>query len=176
MHSSTEREGSPHEPAYPERRIHRIHPVHPMSLDSASDSVLRQPDATVAITFVGDDETTPPTIAKLVRRHDGSSTFRVRVVGQNASTLVLVRTVACARWATRAQIIAALNAAKTSERTAPAQAGQPSAGAARSGPTSTASTSRSAMGAGGDRRTGFLHHPASNSERDVERAETKGTR
>lgn len=91
-----------------------------MTIDSESDSTLRRDGATVAIIYRTDGPTTPPTIAKIVRRHDGGTTLRVRVVGQQASTLVLVREVSAARWATRAEVNAAMTAAtsKTPEQTA----------------------------------------------------------
>jgi len=145
------------------------------TLDSQSDSALRRDGATVAITFTKDEPTTPPTIARIVRRHDGGTTVRVRVLGELATRLVLIRELTSARAATRPEINAAI-AAKTSEQIATGSASQSSPAAASSGPTSTAPTSRAAMGAGRDVRTGLLHPPASNSARDVGRAETRSRR
>ncbi len=125
-----------------------------MSLDSASDSTLRRDGATVALVFASDEPTTPPTIAKIVRRHDGGTTVRVRVLGEQATRLVLIRELTSARPATSQETAAAVAAASTSEQAAAATASRSStAVAAGSGPTSAASTSR-AVGVGGDLRTG----------------------
>jgi hypothetical protein len=86
-----------------------------MSLDSSSDTVLRRDVATVALVFANDEPDAPPTIARIVRRHDGGSTVRVRVLGEVTTRLLTVRSLASARAATRPEINAALAAANTSE-------------------------------------------------------------